>query len=103
MPFSFFSRSCETSELIPLGSQEILNRIRWLRSEAVGCRASAAIFMGLEGRRNLLDMAQLYDVMADEAEARLRNGDQLRADMMRYEMPMAASKRARCLRRFFNT
>jgi hypothetical protein len=44
-----------------------------LRSEAQTCRASAAIVVGLEGRRNLMDMAQMYDLMADEAEARLRN------------------------------
>jgi hypothetical protein len=77
--FPSVSQLYEGSGLLDAGSRDVPRRIGWLRSEAQTCRASAVIVVGIEGvvglesRRNLLDTAQLYDLMADEAEAELRN------------------------------
>ena len=52
--------------------QEGWETIRRWRSSAEECRATAAQTKSPEARRNLLDMAVVYDAMADRAEARLR-------------------------------
>ena len=56
--------------------EEEWEKVRRLRSSAEEYRAAAAGTKAAEGRRNLLDMAGTYDIMADRAEARLKGGQQ---------------------------
>jgi hypothetical protein len=57
---------------MPTQKEEEYEKIKRWRSSAEEYRAAAAETKTAEGRRNLLDMANNYDIMADRAEVRLK-------------------------------